>query len=278
MSWFEYESAAERKASVQRKIEKRRKRGESFVAFDSPKGTRLTSSFWGLAWCRHLENYCGYENRLPKGRTYLRQGNVYNFSTDGGKVSAEVAGSDIYTVEISLAPLPPAAWKKIKAACAGQVSSLLDLLSGKLGDHVMKIVTDPLTGLFPRRQEIRHGCSCPDFADLCKHQAAVLYAIGVRFDQDPKTFFELRGVDPSELIAVSATALTGPAGAAADELAGEDLSALFGIDFAVPDPEPVPVASSAAPPAQKASGKKTTGKKTVATPAKKAKGRPPGPG
>lgn len=237
MSWYYDENPAERKAALQRKIEKRRKRGEIFEAFAAPQGTKITTQFWGLAWCRHLENYCGYENRLPKGRTYLRQGNVYNLKATGGTVTAEVAGSDLYEVEIKVAPLPAAQWLKIKKQCAGQVSSLLDLLSGKLGDGVMKIVTDPDTGLFPRRREIRHRCTCPDFADLCKHQAAVLYAIGVRFDQDPKTFFELRGVDPSELIASSASALTGGM-ASNEDLAGEDLSALFGIDLAGPEPGP----------------------------------------
>jgi len=95
----------------------------------------------------------------------------------------------------------------------------------------MRIITDPDKGLFPRRQEIRHQCNCPDDADLCKHQAAVLYAIAVLFDQDPKVFFELRGVNPSELIASSTAALTDVETAPGGEWEGEDLSALFGIDL-----------------------------------------------
>ncbi len=231
MPWYSYENTGDLKAAVQRKIEKRRKQGEKFESFEAPTGNKLATSFWGQAWCRHLEQYGGYETRLPRGRSYLRQGNVYNLTTGAGSVTAVVAGSDLYEVAIRITPLNASTWQAIMDQCAGQVGSLLDLLGGKLGDGVMKIVTDPDTGLFPSRKEIKHSCSCPDYADLCKHQAAVLYAIGVRFDQDPKIFFELRGVDPSELIAASAGSLTDSATGTGAELEGEDLSALFGIDL-----------------------------------------------
>lgn len=256
MPWYDYENTADLKAAVLRKIEKRRKQGETFEVFEAPKGTKLASSFWGKAWCRHLEQYGGYETRLPRGRSYLRQGNVYNLTIAGGLVTATVAGSDLYEVQIRITPLKASSWQAIKDQCAGQVGSLLDLLGGKLGDGVMKIVTDPDTGLFPNRREIRHSCSCPDFADLCKHQAAVLYAIGVRFDQDPHLFFELRGVDPSELIAASAGLLTDSAGGAGGDLDGTDLSALFGIDLGEPGaaftPNPAPQKPTAPKPAKPA--------------------------
>jgi uncharacterized Zn finger protein len=235
MSWISKETAADLKAAVQRKIENRRKKGEIIEPFIAPKGNKLATSFWGQAWCRHLEQYCGYEIRLPKGRTYLRQGNVYNLTTHGGTVTAEVAGSDLYEVTIILSPLDSDTWQNIKAQCTGQVGSLLDLLGGRLGESVMRIVTDPDTGLFPHRSEIKHSCTCPDYADLCKHQAAVLYAIGVRFDQDPNIFFELRSVNPSELIASSAGSLAGNGLSPEADLGGQDLGALFGIDL-VPDP------------------------------------------
>ena len=240
MSWnSDEENTTGQIAAVQRKIEKRRSQGDHMETFVAPKGTKLTTSFWGQAWCRHLERYCGYEIRLPNGRSYLRGGNVYNFTIETGTVRAEVAGSDLYDVTITMALLAPSTWLNIKAQCSGQVGSLLDLLSGKLGDSVMKIVTDPETGLFPQRGEIKHRCTCPDYADLCKHQAAVMYAIGVRFDQDPRCFFELRGVDPSELIASSAHALDYASLPHDSGLAGEDLSALFGIDLASDLPEAV---------------------------------------
>ena len=244
MSWSNYHEAAEQKEKLAREIEKRRKRGEKLDAFAAPTGTKLTQQFWGASWTRHLETYGGYDARLGRGRSYLRQGKVLNLIVEEGIAAAEVAGSYLYEVEIRVAPLPEKQWRAIKTECAGQVASLLDLLCGKLGDGVMKIITDPDKGLFPRRKEIRHQCSCPDDADLCKHQAAVLYAIAVLFDNDPKVFFELRGVDPSELIASSATALREAGAGTGVELAGEDLSTLFGIELADDNAVPLPAAES----------------------------------
>lgn len=254
MSWPQYGDAADQKEQVRRELEKRRKRGETYTRFEAPSGSKLAQTFWGQAWCRHLETYGGYESRLPRGRSYLRAGNVYNLTVHEGIIAAEVTGSSLYEVEIRIAPLEKAAWNAIKSQCAGQVGSLLDLLAGKLGGGVMKVVTDPDAGLFPNRSEIRHSCSCPDFADLCKHQAAVLYAIGVQFDRDPNIFFELRGADPSELIAASTEALTDSVSPSGGGLEGEDLSALFGIDLAETEenlPSP-PEPSLKKPPANRA--------------------------
>ena len=247
MAWHEYYEAAEQKVKLDREIEKRRKRGEKLDAFAAPAGNKLTQQFWGAAWSRHLETYGGYDARLGRGRSYLRQGKVLNLVVEEGIAAAEVAGSYLYEVEIRVAPLPAKQWQAIKAECAGQVASLLDLLGGKLGDGVMKIITDPDKGLFPKRKEIRHQCTCPDDADLCKHQAAVLYAIAVLFDQDPRVLFEWRGVDPSELIASGATALTNAEAGTGGELAGEDLSALFGIELAEEIVVPPPAGAKAKP-------------------------------
>ncbi|MDB6069963.1 MAG: hypothetical protein JWL81_1134 [Verrucomicrobiales bacterium] len=238
MSWYYYNDEADQKRSVQQELEKRRRRGETYEAFVSPQGNKLTQNFWGQAWCGHLEKYGGYDKRLARGRSYLRQGNVYNLTIDEGLIAAEVSGSSLYEVEINISPLAAARWKEMKKLCTGQVASLLDLLSGKLGPGLMEIITDPDKGLFPRRKEFTHHCSCPDYADLCKHQSAVLYAVGVLFDRDPKFFFELRGVDPSELIASSATALTISLHDPGSDLAGEDLSALFGIELDAPPAGP----------------------------------------
>ena len=231
MSWYSYRDVAEQKEAVAWDLARRQKRGERFEVFEAPAGRKLVQTFWGQGWCRHLETYGGYESRLPRGRTYLRSGKVYNLTVAEGLVTAEVLGSSIYQVRVAIAPLSAKAWGGIRERCQGQVGSLLDLLGGKLGDGVMQVVVDPERGLFPGRRDIRHQCSCPDVADLCKHQAAVLYALGGLFDRDPKVFFELRGVDPSELIAASARAVGAAAQAGGGELGGEDLSALFGIDM-----------------------------------------------
>ena len=260
MAWYDYSDSAAQKKKLADDIEKRRQRGESLDVFNSPTGNKLTQQFWGAAWTRHLETYGGYNARLGRGRSYLRQGKVLNLVVDEGIAAAEVAGSYLYEVEIRVSPLPADRWRAIKAECAGQVASLLDLLGGKLGDGVMKIITDPDKGLFPRGKEIRHQCTCPDDADLCKHQAAVLYAIAVLFDRDPRVFFHLRGVDPSELIASSGTSLMDSGAGAKGELEGEDLSALFGIDLAEDYALPPPVAKPKPTPG----GRKTAPKKKPA--------------
>lgn len=254
MSWYYFSDAKEAKARIKREIAKRQKKGEPFKALDAPSGNmKLVKTFWGKAWNDNLESYRDYEYRLPRGRSYLRQGNVYNLTIEPGAVSATVAGSELYDVEVVIKPLTKDHWAAIKEQCAGQVASMLDLLGGKLGDGVMKIITDHERGLFPKPKEIGFSCSCPDHADMCKHVAATLYGVGVRLDTQPDLFFVLRSADPTELI--STTAITTPT-ETDDALAGEDLSALFGIEMDAPatevPPEPSKEVSAENKPAKKA--------------------------
>lgn len=229
MSWYYFSDAKESKARIKREIAKRQKKGESFAALDAPLGnTKLVKSFWGKAWNENLESYSDYEYRLPRGRSYLRQGNVYNLKIQAGKVTAVVAGSELYDVGVTIAPLTKAHWNAIKEQCGGQVASMLDLLAGKLGDGVLKIITDHEDGLFPKPKEIKFSCSCPDHAEMCKHVAATLYGVGVKLDTQPDLFFVLRSADPTELIATTTLAAPATADAA---LEGEDLSAIFGIEL-----------------------------------------------
>jgi uncharacterized Zn finger protein len=259
MSWYYYEDTRAIKAELQREIAKRKKRGERFEPLTVPAGSRkLAHTFWGKAWCDHLESHSDYEYRLPRGRSYLRQGNVYNLAIEPGVITAAVAGSALYEVRVTIQPLAKAAWKSLKKDCAGQVSSLLDLLAGRLGDGMLRAIADPARGLFPKPKEIHLSCSCPDYADMCKHVAAVLYGVGVKLDSAPDLFFVLRSVDPSELLAKTAREELDRAQGADTALAGEDLSALFGIDLAAPETPPArprkrakPAAKKPAPPARK---------------------------
>lgn len=250
MSW-DYEDARERKERLQREIAKRKKRGECFEVLSAPAGQKkLSTTFWGQAWCRNLESYQQYESRLPRGRSYLRQGNVYNLEIEAGKLSAVVAGSELYDTSIHIQPLPKKRWQEIVAEGSGQVGSMLDLLAGKLGDGLMHLLTDPERGLFPKPKEIRFDCSCPDFADMCKHVSAVLYGVGVLLDTKPELLFTLRGVDQAELLSDASTAAMADLGAGS-ELAGTDLSALFGIDLGGEAEVPVVEAQVVKKPAQK---------------------------
>jgi uncharacterized Zn finger protein/DNA-binding XRE family transcriptional regulator len=195
-------------------------------------GRKIARTFWGDAWCRHLESFSDFENRLPRGRTYVRNGSVCHLEIARGKIKAIVSGSELYDVEIEIRPLPENKWIAVKERCAGKIGSLLELLQGKLSSSVMSIVTHRQEGLFPLPAEIRMNCSCPDWAVMCKHVAATLYGVGARFDDQPELLFVLRGVDHDELIEADATTLMSRGGqGGARRIADDHLEDLFGIEM-----------------------------------------------
>ena len=245
MTWYydDYESAAERKARVLLEINKRRKKGEPFVVLETRKKRgNPCETFWGKAWCDNLENYSDYENRLPRGRTYLRGGNVYDLEITEGEIFAYVTGSDIYDVLVTIDPYPEEDWRAFKKACGGEISTLLDLLGGSLGSAALERITDIEKGLFPSPREIRFSCTCPDHAGMCKHVAATLYGVGLVLDTAPEKFFQLRSIDHMELVSEAMT-YAGKVGEATGEhrdgadgvLGADDLSELFGIEISEPE-------------------------------------------
>ena len=163
-------------------------------------GKKMCNSFWGQAWCENLERYSDFSNRLPRGRTYARNGSVVDLQIERGKVKALVGGSDVYRISIAIKTLSRPAWKRIKQDCSQSIDSLLDLLQGRFDQGVMQRLTHPEDGLFPQPTEIEMECSCPDWAGLCKHLAAVMYCIGARLDAAPELLFTLRDVDHLDLI------------------------------------------------------------------------------
>lgn len=208
-------------------------------------GHKIASSFWGQAWCRNLERYGDYSNRIPRGRTYIRNGSVVHLDVLPGRAVAYVSGSTLYTVNVKIKPVAAARWKALCAACVGSIASLVELLRGDLDEGVMERVCGEEAGLFPKPNEIEFDCSCPDYAGMCKHVAAVLYGIGVRFDDDPEILFRLRQVSASELVAGAAKGLVVAKRApqAGKVLAREDVASVFGVELAdvgAPPPPAVP--------------------------------------
>lgn len=197
--WRPYVPVAQRRAQAMKKIGKLKKKGVVIQPIEI-EGRKIASSFWGKAWCDHLESFSDYENRLPRGRTYVRNGSVCHLEIKKGKIEAIVSGSELYNIAIDIKPLKPSLWKSIKGFCAGKIGTMLELLQGRLSDHVMGVVTHRTNGLMPQPGEIKLSCSCPDWADMCKHVAAVMYGIGSRLDSLPELLFTLRGVDATELI------------------------------------------------------------------------------
>jgi len=238
MSWYggfrPYVPVARRQAQAVQYAARIAKKENRTLVPVKIEGRKIASSFWGQAWCDNLERYSDFANRLPRGRTYVRNGSVIDLGIERGKVKALVSGSEVYRVKIGIKTLAPAIWKRIKQDCAQSINSLFDLLQGRFDQGIMQRLSQREGGLFPQPKEIDMECSCPDYAGMCKHIAAVLYGVGARLDSSPELLFTLRDVDHQELVrqAVAAENLE-RALEAQDQgaLGGADLSELFGIEL-----------------------------------------------
>jgi uncharacterized Zn finger protein len=229
----DYVSVGARRAQAERELAKLRKNGRT-ISPVAIEGRKIAHTFWGKAWCDNLERYSDYANRLPRGRTYLRNGSVVDLQVGPGRVTALVSGSAMYEVQVTVGPVAPARWTAICKDCSGAIDSLIELLQGRLSKGVMTRLCEANTGLFPSPKDIHFTCSCPDWASMCKHVSAVLYGIGARLDRQPELLFTLRKVDQQELIATAGSGFSKkdkrPAGAKV--LASDDLSEMFGIEMA----------------------------------------------
>lgn len=139
-------------------------------------------------------------------------------------------GSTLYTVKISLAPINPIQWAEIIQECSGKIDSLVELLQGKFSKSVMGVMTSKEFGLFPSPNDITLECSCPDYAIMCKHVAAVMYGIGARIDHSPQDLFLLRDADHQDLLASVGSGAFSSSSDTRHDLLG-DISELFGIDI-----------------------------------------------
>ena len=236
--WPAYVPVAERRKKALLEIARLKKGGQT-VAPVVVEGRKIAASFWGKAWCDNLESYRDYANRVERGRSYVRNGAVIDLRIGPREVRAKVIGSEIYSILITIKPLPAAAWTSICADCAGRVDSLVELLRGKLSKPVMERVCRQADGLFPKPPDIKFSCSCPDGASMCKHVAAALYGAGARLDAEPELLFRLRAVDPGEIFANLDAALPASrGGGAGTRLNAGDLSDIFGIELAASAPPP----------------------------------------
>lgn len=236
--WRPYVPVAERRRKALAELEKRRRKGE-VVSPVEIAGRAIASTFWGKAWCENLEGYSDYANRLPRGRTYVRNGSVVHLEVAAGRIEAIVSGSSLYRVSLEIAAVPANRWQSICRDCAGGIDSLVELLQGRLSKGVMERICRQKEGLFPSPSEIRLSCSCPDWADMCKHVAAALYGVGARLDRQPELLFLLRGVDQGELIAKAGGDMPAvQAPAHAKVLEGVDLGDIFGIEIGTAEAPP----------------------------------------
>ena len=236
--WKPYVSVAERKRKAEREIAKSQKKGTAMTPVVIA-GHTIATTFWGKAWCQNIERYSDYANRLPRGRSYVRNRAVLDLHIADGVVKALVMGSRRYHVEVKVTAVPQAHWNAVCNDCSGAIDSLVELLQGRFSKHVMERICRPGAGLFPVPKDINFTCSCPDWASMCKHVAAVLYGIGARLDEQPHLLFTLRKVDEKDLIAKAGKGLpmSSQAPKTGRALKDTELADVFGIEMAaIPAP------------------------------------------
>jgi uncharacterized Zn finger protein len=199
--WAPYVSVADRRRQAAREVAKLAKRAGRPPAPVVIEGRKIATTFWGRAWCENLERYSDYATRLPRGRSYVRNGCVVDLWITPGNITAHVSGSELYTVTVAVAPVARRPWEAMCRDVAGTIDSVIELLQGRLSTSVMARLCQKGAGLFPAPKDITLSCSCPDWALMCKHVAAVLYGIGARLDTDPALLFTLRQVNQADLVA-----------------------------------------------------------------------------
>jgi len=254
--WKPYVSVGARQKQAEKAATKAKKAGKLYSPIAAYRGA-LAKTVWGKTWCDNLEAHSDYDNRLPRGRTYVRNGSVIDLQISAGKVHALVMGSSLYKVEVTVKPVEPAQWKSICKDCSGSIASLVEILQGKLSTSVMQRLCQPGTGLMPSAKALTFSCSCPDWADMCKHVAAVLYGVGARLDHQPELLFTLCNVDAKALIQAAGSGLAEKRTAPEfiNVLDDAFLGDVFGLDMAEPLAAVLPIKPVAA--------KKMAGKKAV---------------
>ncbi len=224
-------------SELRKKVGKTLSKGKEYnPVIVEPGSRKICKSWWGDAWCRNLERYADWSNRIGRGKTYIRNGSVVDLKITDGTINAKVQGSRStpYTVKITIDPLPENKRIEIQNKTAGKIQNLEALVTGKFPDDLKEIFFGK-DGLFPEPEEIHFNCSCPDWASLCKHIAAALFGTGIRLDENPMIFFRLRGIDLESFISAAVadkveqmienTNSTSPR-----IIKGDDLTEIFGIE------------------------------------------------
>ncbi|HDH05026.1 MAG TPA: hypothetical protein ENH01_04835, partial [Nitrospirae bacterium] len=236
-SFAPYVTVAEKRAKAEKKIKALRKKNPNIQPVVI-EGRSLAGTWWGKSWNTNLECYADYSNRIGRGRSYVRNGAVLDLQIKPGLIESLVqgTGSKPYEIRIEIKTLKKKIWGNIKKACQGEFDSLQELMNGKFPKSLSNIFTDKKSGLFPAPKEISFDCSCPDWADMCKHVAATLYGIGARLDSEPELFFTLRDVEMKDLVSgavkdKTSEMLRKAKQKSANVMDDSDLSEIFGIDM-----------------------------------------------
>jgi uncharacterized Zn finger protein len=166
------------------------------------RDARFGSSWWARRWIEVLTSF-GMEERLARGRSYARRGQVVSMDWKKGGVKAKVQGSQPspYSVRITVRQFDDSQWKAALDALADQAIFAAKLLAGEMPEDIEDAFAAADATLLPSgRHDIETSCTCPDWGDPCKHVAAVYYLMGDQLDADPFRMFLLRGLDRTSVL------------------------------------------------------------------------------
>jgi len=165
-------------------------------------GERFGTTWWGRLWIHALERLGDdFENRLPRGKKYAEEGAVSHFNVNPGEILAKVHGRKTYTVTLGLPALTPAQWAKALERIHQEARFVASLLAGEMPQGLDETFREAGASLYPRvPKELQTHCDCPDWANPCKHVAAVCYVMAEALDRDPWLLFDLRGMTRDEVL------------------------------------------------------------------------------
>lgn len=189
MSWY-YNFKPTKAIETDEGIKARSKRGD------------FVKNWWATRWIAAMERVMD-RGRLQRGRSYARKGQVLSLEEGKGQITAKVQGSrrTPYKITVALQPLSEADWNKVITALVERPYFVAQLLAGEMPQEIEEAFAAVKLDLFPSKRELKQSCSCPDWADVCKHLAAVHYILAERFDVDPFLLFRLRGKSQEEILA-----------------------------------------------------------------------------
>ena len=179
------------------------KRVKDGIKTKSERGA-IGETWWSKRWVGVLESF-SLGTRLTRGRSYARQGQVVSIDVEPGIVKAKVQGTQPrpYSIKIKLKPLSDQDWDKVTEAMASQAIFAAKLLAGEMPKDIEEAFDAVNVALFPTAEtDLDTDCSCPDWANPCKHIAAVYYLLAERFDEDPFLIFKLRGRTKEQIIEI----------------------------------------------------------------------------
>jgi uncharacterized Zn finger protein len=220
-------------------------------------------TWWASRWIAALERLVN-PARLARGKNYARTGHVIALDVDRDGVKATVQGSrpKPYQVMLEFKRLTDAEWERVVEAMSAEALYAARLLSGEMPEQIEEVFASVGTSLFPAAEgDMRTRCSCPDWANPCKHIAAVHYLLGERFDEDPFLMFLLRGRNQEEIVALLRARRSGSEGEApqtdAEAATEPDLSVFWSappqteevaLHFALPESDALPIKRLGPPP------------------------------